>query len=576
MALAYRGFDELNHQLRFMLFEIGLGLSQTAMDRHINLAHRNTMQRLQQAAFAERLINRPIDSHHVHDFVDQLQQRLKSGARHLFSRWERLQDELDESIANEAMALAWRERWQAQLAKQACRHARFWDWLQTEQSAAEQLLFLEQWGCTGHPTHPNFRAKMGFSRREVLQYSPEFQAQVSIHWCALRRSSAFVTAGYRDHLFTRFPLEAQRWCDALMLQHLNPDDYEPIPVHPWQWRNQLQKSLCGLVERKGIVLIPHHQIVHPGMSFRTMIPADLTSSHIKLATAIHTTSATRTVSPSSVYNGPNLTAWLQAILREQDHYDGTLFLAGDVAGIHLTDSDYPVIGQKQMAAIIRENPLQSLRSGQVLVPLAALFAASPLSGKPLLFDIINASQREPEWYFHRYCRIVFQAQLALMLQHGIALEAHQQNTLLVFEDNLPRALVLRDLGGICFSQHDVWQSGQRPVLHPDATIGSRRLADLGNTFVHGNLGSNIEYWINAMSRYYPLAERTLWGIAHQCLTDAFQTLRPRVDASAWSELRDHVLTRPWLRKCFLSMRLSPTGKQEERMPRANPLSLFDE
>jgi len=576
MALAYGGFDELSHQLRFMLFEIGLGLSQSSVERYINQAHRNSMQRLQQAAWDEHLITRPIASHHVHDFIDQLQQRLKVDSKNLFSRWDRLQDELNESIANEAMALAWRERWQADLARQANSHARFWDWLVDTHSPAELLLFLEQWGSTGHPTHPNFRAKMGLSRREVLQYSPEFQAQVSLHWCALQRDHAFASPDYNELMSTAFTGEYQRWREVLQFQHLNPDEFLPIPIHPWQWRNHLQKALCDLIEQKQALLLPHHQVVRPSMSFRTMIPADLCASHLKLSTAIHTTSATRTVSPSSVHNGPRLTCWLRTVLRETRHYNDRLFLAGDLAGIHLSDAACPAVGQKQMAAIIRDNPLQSLRPGQFLVPLAALFTASPLSGKPLLFDIINASQRDPLWYFSHYCQIVIEAQLQLMLQQGIALEAHQQNTLLVFEDNLPKALVIRDLGGICFSQHAAWEQTMRPLLHPDSTIGSEHLADLGNTFIHGNLASNIEYWITAMSLYYPLSARDLWHCVYQCLNTTFQTLQPVLDASVWSELRHQMLAGPWQRKCLLSMRLGSHGKMDERTPRTNPLSAFHE
>ncbi|MGQ3891837.1 IucA/IucC family protein [Legionella sp. CNM-4043-24] len=574
MALAYSGFDEMSHQLRFMLFEIGLGLSQASVERYINQAHRSSLQRLQQAALDENLIDRPIASHHVHDYIDQLQQRLKLASKHIFSRWERLQDELNESIANEAMALAWRERWQSDLAGQARGAFRFWDWLLHHHSTAELLLFLEQWGSAGHPTHPNFRAKMGFNRREVLQYSPEFQARVSVHWCALRKSCAQATGAYSEVMSSHFPEHHAKWKNTLLFQHLNPDEYIPVPIHPWQWRNQLQKNLSDLIGQKDAVLAPHHQTLRPSMSFRTMIPEDSLACHIKLATAIHTTSATRTVSPASVHNGPSLSQWVQSLLKENNHFDGRFFLAADLAGAHLADSSSPLARQKQMAVILRENPLRFLGPRQSLVPLAALFVAPPLSGKPLLFDIINASQHDPVWYFSRYCHIVINAQLELMLQYGLAFEAHQQNTLVVFEDHLPHALVIRDLGGICLSQHAAWQNRNRPVLHPDSTIGSDRLMDLGNTFVHGNLASNIEYWITAMSLYYPLPARDLWLIVYQSLDHAFQRLKSRVDPLAWARLREQILAQPWQRKCLLSMRLSAHGKMDERMARVNPLSVF--
>ncbi len=73
MALAYGNFHELSHQLRFLLFEIGIGLPQNSIDYFITLAHRELLNRLQQAALMEGLINAPIASHHVHDFINQLE-----------------------------------------------------------------------------------------------------------------------------------------------------------------------------------------------------------------------------------------------------------------------------------------------------------------------------------------------------------------------------------------------------------------------------------------------------------------------------------------------------------------------
>lgn len=53
MALAYGNFHELSHQLRFLLFEIGIGLPQNSVDYFITLAHKNTLKRLQHASIKE-------------------------------------------------------------------------------------------------------------------------------------------------------------------------------------------------------------------------------------------------------------------------------------------------------------------------------------------------------------------------------------------------------------------------------------------------------------------------------------------------------------------------------------------
>ena len=189
MALAYGNFHELSHQLRFLLFEIGIGLPQSSIDYFITLAHKNALQRLQHSALMEGLINSPIISHHVHDFIDQLQMKLKhSDPASQFYQWTSIRDELDESIANDALALAYKQRWDAQICNEASQYHSLWSWINSKQTARQTFLFLEQWGYQGHPSYPGFRAKMGFTRREVLQNSPEFQAKISLHWCALSKN----------------------------------------------------------------------------------------------------------------------------------------------------------------------------------------------------------------------------------------------------------------------------------------------------------------------------------------------------------------------------------------------------
>ncbi|STX30098.1 siderophore biosynthetic enzyme FrgA [Legionella beliardensis] len=578
MALAYNQFEELSHQLRFLLFEIGIGLPSHAVNNVIDKAHQDCLVRLQQAALREKLIEKPLYSYHISDFIDQLQLRLKilkSESR--FYRWDLLRQELNESIANEAMALIYRQRWQKELAMQLQGTSSFWAWLK-QQDSKSTLPFLEQWSCVGHPYHPNFRAKMGLSRREVLQYSPEFNAQVSLHWCALHQEKIQVNSinqTYLELMSCLFPAEYVTWQHKLQLQQLNPNDFYPIPVHPWQWRNQLQIPLASLIDRKQLILIPHHQLTQPSMSLRTMIPITQHLNHLKLAMAVHTTSATRTVSPASAQNGPAISAWLTQILKTHQHYNDTLFLARDLAGAHLQEPTLASGLHKQLAFILRESPLQYVQDNQQLIPLAGLFVNSPLSNEPLLLDIIRASGINPEQYFKHYCHCVIKGQLHLLLHYGVALEAHQQNTLIVFENNLPKSLIIRDLGGIYLCNHADFQDKARPSLHPESTIITSNLADTCNKFIHGNLQSNLAYWINSLSQFKDLTPASLWHIVFNTIQAELSNLAPAIKPSVLDWYQQHLLQKPWQHKSLLLMRLVPSKKHNHLTLTANPLSSFD-
>src|SRR5690606_30938575 len=136
---------------------------------------------------------------------------------------------------------------------------------------------------------------------------------------------------------------------------------------------------------------------------------------------------------------------------------------------------------------VRENPLQWIRLNQKLVPVASLFKQSPISQRSILSELIELSQSNPVRYFTEYCRCVLTSQLHLLLCYGIALEAHQQNTLIIFQANRPSGLVIRDLGGIKICSHPLYEKVIKPTLHPDSTITCTGLSELSDKFIHGNL-----------------------------------------------------------------------------------------
>ena len=109
-------------------------------------------------------------------------------------------------------------------------------------------------------------------------------------------------------------------------------------------------------------------------------------------------------------------------------------------------------------------------------------------------------------YFRKYTQITFAACLDLYLLYGIALEAHQQNTLVVFKQNIPQRLLIRDLGGIRLHLPSFEAAGLH--LPKDAfsltftnsqTISRRK-------FIHACLQSNTgELILQRLNSHYKIA-----------------------------------------------------------------------
>ncbi|QDQ39582.1 IucA/IucC family siderophore biosynthesis protein [Legionella geestiana] len=563
----------LSETLRFFLFEAGISVSDARMQRVLMQAEKNCVMRLQAAVLREGLANAAFPVSGMPRFLQHLQHNLQENGLKEALRWEKVCRELEQSIANDALASVYRAHLQERLLREASGYLSFWHWVQEALSSGERLAFLEQWGCIGHPTHPNFRVKSGFSFSETLSYSPEFEARVPLYWCALARHSVKSAAEDRrlDTLLRQhFPLEYQAFCERLSARHKNPEDYQALVVHPWQWRNRLRRACAPLILKGDAIAFPEHQWARPSMSFRTMMP-ESGGPHLKLSVGVHTTSATRTVSVASVHNGPEVSRWINGLLAQYGHFEGSLYLAAERGGMHLDSPDVDAALNRHCAMIVRENPETCVPETAVLVPLAALFATSPVSQKPLLLEVYTASGMHLTEFFAEWCRCVLRGQLTLLLRHGLAFEAHQQNVLVAIAQSRILALVLRDLGGIGIGDAAFFDNQDYPRLHADVTIGNRTLEALCATFTHGNLLSHLATCIEAFSAHSDMTQEALWGMVRDCLEKELAALAAVVPEARLQEARLRLLRHPWKQKCLLSMRLLHESGMNQYTSVKNPL-----
>ncbi|NSL18073.1 siderophore biosynthesis protein [Tatlockia micdadei] len=555
MALACDDFHGLNHQLRFLLFEMGIGLTQHSIDYFIHLIHRQCLQRLQQTAVIEGLTNTFIPSHHVHDFLAQLKLQLKQeNPASIFFDWQVLQKEINEAIANEAMAQAYRQRWQIELKRQVGENKSFWAWLCEENDSHESNHLLEQWGCINLSPYPGFKAKLAFSRREVLQYSAEFGTQMNLHWCAMHKNIAdafYLSESYEELISQQFPKEYRLWQEKLYFKQQNPENYYPIPVHPWQWRNQIQKPFSPLLDHDRLILFPHHQSVKPTSLASIMMPEDKGACYMALSLASEQVSIATTLSDIQK------SQWLNNLL--QKHHDcRNLYIGRDLAGLSVMDKSIPARLQKQLAVTLHENPTQRLSQRQRIIPLTALFANSPISDRPLLLEIIQASGLNPESYFHQYCQMLLESQLFLLFHCGIALATSPQGLLILFDDNKPTALLLRKL-------EDIYICTQPAYPEHAAPCTPANLSQIRYQFIQTNLQNNLSFWISCLNRYYGISPKKLWRIVANTIEINLAQVAPVINPQVFAWQYSQLMLAPWQYVCALTMKLHRSQRRIHRL-----------
>ncbi|MFC3908933.1 IucA/IucC family protein [Legionella dresdenensis] len=513
MAFAYSNISELNHQIRFLLFEIGIALSPAAIESFILAASESHLRQLKVQAANDGLLNRPVSAFDSSDFIRQLKQQCKTTiSESIFYRWQQFHSEVQHTIANQALARAYRHHWQNTLYNRSKRAASFWSWLITHHTAEEMLLFLEQWGSYAYQQQQLILERKLFSYRESLQYFPEFNAQVNLHWCALHHNQAEATPGYKAEIKQYFPKLWQIWHEHLLFKRLNPDDYYPIPVHPWQWRAHNQQQLAQPIDNKELILVmPHCQPTRPLATGDTLISPATSNRCLQ-------TNLTSTRPEENCVNN-KIMQQITTILEENHHYQQSLFIMAQTSQINTLHGT--------LTFSLSEHPVQVLQNNQQLIPLPAVFAHSPLSSKPLLLDLITASRLSPENYFIKYCQCILTSQLQALLIDKLAFMTKSQNQLLVMENAQPRALVLRNIEYSLTERDDFSPAGYFPL------------------FIENTIHNNISILIDCLSHYYQLPEQRLWQLLANMLdslmlrfksvdTDkAIQSLKKALSASHW-------------------------------------------
>jgi D-ornithine---citrate ligase len=498
---------------------------------------------------------------------------------------QRLVHELDNSLANDVLCLSYRRTWARALrAELGGADAHFIAALRRAAHANPALL-LEQWGTLGHPWHPTFKTKLGLSADDVLALSPEFQPTLRVPLAAIRADKARVTFAAGDDdgdypaWFARhFPAGAQRWEAALEQLGQNPAGWLPLPLHPFQAREVIPRKFAAEIAQGDLLLLDDVALdATPTMSFRTVVPAGSPAlPHLKLPVALRLTSVQRTVSPKSTVMGPRITRLLATILERESGFGGTLDIVREDVGLHYIDPQDDDDRARHLAILYRANPMAKGSAGRFPIPVGALFAESPFSGRPLATELVALAHGDHAAgavaYFECHARTVLTALLSAYLVYGIAFEAHQQNSFIMAGGGYePAQLLVRDFGDLRIHGPTLRRAG----LALDAYRAGFTVYDddepVRDKLLHAVLLCHLSELALLLARAYGHPEHHFWDVLRRTMDEVFTGLRARVHERRWHAERQALLADDWPAKSFLRMRLLDTSDDVHgTMP--NPLA----
>ncbi|MER5366390.1 IucA/IucC family protein [Streptomyces sp. NPDC002722] len=304
---------------------------------------------------------------------------------------------------------------------------------------AEADLFLtaEQSLLLGHPQHPTPKSREGLSDAESRLYSPESHGSFALNWMAVDRSVLATDSAWTDG---GRPVPATELVTAYARGLRLTDNTAPIPLHPWQARELVHRPEVAALLDAGLLhdLGPHGERWHPTSSVRT-VHRPGAEVMLKLSLGVRITNSRRENLRKELHRGVEVHRLLRSGLATQWHAARPGFdIVRDPAWLAVDGPDgRPVQG---LDVMLRHNPFGPLDDA---VCIAALTAPRPWPGRAgmhsrlaeIVLSLAAATGRTvgavaAEWFL-RYLDRVVGPVLWLDAHAGVALEAHQQNTLVM-------------------------------------------------------------------------------------------------------------------------------------------------
>jgi siderophore synthetase component len=302
------------------------------------------------------------------------------------------------------------------------------------------------------PFHPTARAKRGWDAATYTRFAPEFARPFGLDWIAVRQdhlASGSLSRSDPDAELLE-PVEHARMAEALAVAGLEPAEYVPIPVHPWQARHVLPQ-LFETELRDGILRLVARDLGSfvATSSIRTLARPDGGTRHVKLPLAIYSLGALRLL-PRRYLENAERAQMLLELLADRHPVAALLSWCDEQRWWSFRVPGEGELDDRsgQLGCLIRMYPQELVGDpGVTLLPMAALavpgFDGVPPALAHLLRDAGGTGAGDALELFSALCTLLTRVALTCFA-HGVMPELHGQNILLVWRQDAPAGLLLRD------------------------------------------------------------------------------------------------------------------------------------
>jgi 3,4-dihydroxybenzoyl-citryl-spermidine/N-citryl-spermidine--spermidine ligase len=308
---------------------------------------------------------------------------------------------------------------------------------------------LESEIMEGHPYHPCFKSRTGFTKDDHEKYGPEAKQYFTLQWAAIRRSQARVSILEEEQSFWKRELGQDMWenlLGQLAVMKGTFEEYTFLPIHPWQWDN-IKNELQECMKKRDVLLLDTSgDRYRATQSVRTLWNVtNPEKAYMKFSMNMVNTSSLRKLDSHSVCSAPHISTWIQKVILSDSYLqkEASLVVLKEYAGTLFEPVEEKVKRKLdgQLGVIWRESIRSYIKDEEEAVPFTALMMIEK-DGRLFIDDWLLRHGRH-RW-LKRFIEVSVVPVWHLLVAHGIAVEAHAQNMILLHKDGWPTRVVLRD------------------------------------------------------------------------------------------------------------------------------------
>ncbi|ANY68366.1 hypothetical protein BBD42_19220 [Paenibacillus sp. BIHB 4019] len=394
----------------------------------------------------------------------------------------------------------------------------------------------ESYVQAGHPYHPCYKSRIGFTLEDNLAYGPEFKPELKLAWVAVHQEAASFSiarmldiTSYMQHELGADYAAFQATIEAA---GKNPSEYVLLPVHPWQWERFAATAFFEQMETQEIIYLGYGSDSYvPQQSIRTLSNrADKSKAYVKLPLSITNTSSGRILARHTLLNAARISDWLgemvasDAFLRDELR----LIMLKEVLGVSYQHQKLPNLLEQKvygaLGAIWRESLHPYLEPGEEALPFGAL-SYLQADGTPVIDGWIQ--KHGMERWVKKLLSVSVVPLIHLLYAHGTALESHAQNMMIVLERGLPTRIALKDFhDGIRYSPAVPNPLGYPDIMYPPSNhqrvnrnsfIAKEEVKEVKDFLLDAFMFINLTELAFFLEQHYGLPEEAWWQMTAEII-----------------------------------------------------------